>query len=163
MTLPLAQIVHQSAGRVRLRIPALRGNRDFFARVAAELPPAPDCTLLSYNPVSASLLFGGGATPAAVTAAGAAAGLFRIDDAPTVVMPLARRVAEPIRCLDQGIRRRSDGVIDLSGAFFILMVFFGIFELARGNFRTPPWYTLFWYAFGVFSKSVADHYAQLPD
>ena len=166
MSEPIARIVHRSAGRIRLRIAAMRGDRDFFARLAKEFSPVPELTLAECNPVSGSLLFtGAAATPEAVADAGAAAGLFALDIAPRPPVPLARRVAEPIGGLDRGIRRYSEGVIDLSGAFFILMLFFGIFELARGKFRTPPWYTLFWYAFGVFSKSVADHYAEteLPD
>jgi hypothetical protein len=32
----------------------------------------------------------------------------------------------------------------------------GIYQIVRGNFGAPPWYTAFWYAFGVFTKSLID-------
>jgi hypothetical protein len=31
-----------------------------------------------------------------------------------------------------------------------------VVEIMRGNFRMPPWYTAFWYAFGLFTKSMLD-------
>jgi hypothetical protein len=166
MTVPVACIAHLSAGRIRLRIPAMRGDLDFFPRVLHHFAVKPEITPVAFNPVSGGLLFSGANLSLdAVADVAASAGLFVLAGTVKTPVPLARRVAEPIRVIDRTIRSGSEGVLDLSGAFFILMLFFGIFELVRGNFRTPPWYTLFWYAFGVFSKSVADHYAQidLPD
>lgn len=158
---PEARIVHQSEGRVRLRVTSMRGRPDYFAAVAGGFGPGGDLVLAEFNPVSGSMLFTGpGAVAADIAAAAADAGLFTLDLAPQPPVPLAKRVAQPIRGIDRTIRRHSEGALDLPGAFFILMFFFGFYELSVGNFRRPPWYTLFWYAFGVFSKSVADHVAQ---
>lgn len=166
MTLPTGRIVHQSRNRLRVRIPAMRGNTAFFARTIQQFERREELAPAAFNPASASLLFtGAAASSEAVAAFAEQADLFVLNTTPERPVPLARRVAEPIRVVDHTIRIRSEGILDLPGFFFILLLFFGIFELVRGNFRTPPWYTLFWYAFGVFSKSVADHYAQidLPD
>jgi len=32
----------------------------------------------------------------------------------------------------------------------------GLYQILRGNFRAPPWYTAFWYALGIFTKSLSD-------
>jgi len=158
---PEARIVHRSEGRVRLRVAAMRGRPDYFAEVAGRFGPAGNVVLTEFNPVSGSLLFTGpGAAASDIAAAAAEAGLFTLDLAPPPPVPLAKRVAQPIRGIDRTIRRHSEGALDLPGAFFILMFFLGFYELSVGHFRRPPWYTLFWYAFGVFSKSVADHVAQ---
>jgi hypothetical protein len=41
------------------------------------------------------------------------------------------------------------------------LVITGVYQILRGQFRTPPWYTAFWYAFGlltmfVVKKSISD-------
>lgn len=144
----------------------MRGDADFFSRVLQHFAAREEITPVAYNPLSGSLLFTGpGVSAETIAEMALHYELFILADTMKAPVPLARRVAEPIRVVDRSIRINSNGVLDLSGAFFILMLFFGFFELLRGNFRTPPWYTLFWYAFGVFSKSVADHYAQMdfPD
>jgi hypothetical protein len=56
-----------------------------------------------------------------------------------------------------GARRRGIPRVDLPGAVFLALLVFGAVELLRGNWRTPPWYTAFWYAFGLYSKSLIDH------
>jgi hypothetical protein len=50
--------------------------------------------------------------------------------------------------------------VDLPGMVFLSALLIGLYELARGNFRPPPWYTAFWYAFGVYSKSLMDRRAE---
>jgi hypothetical protein len=47
-------------------------------------------------------------------------------------------------------------VLDLPGMIFLSLLAVGLWELAIGNFKRPPWYTAFWYAFGLFSKAIFD-------
>lgn len=156
--IPEARIVHQSEGRVRLRIASMRGRPEYFAGVIQAFERRKKISLVACNPTSGSLLFAGpGAAASEIARAAEGAALFTMDLSPHPPLPLARRVAQPIRGIDRTIRRHSEGALDLPGAFFIVMFFLAFYELSVGNFRRPPWYTLFWYAFGVFSKSVADH------
>jgi hypothetical protein len=59
------------------------------------------------------------------------------------------------------LSRRGDDVFfqDLTSALFAALVIFGISELIRGHWKTPPWYTAFWYAFGGYSKVLLDQAA----
>jgi hypothetical protein len=54
------------------------------------------------------------------------------------------------------VKALSGGELDLSGIIFIALLGFGLWELAIGNFKRPPWYTAFWSAFRLFSKTIID-------
>jgi hypothetical protein len=42
--------------------------------------------------------------------------------------------------------------LNLPGLIFLTLMGVGVFQLATGRRVIPPWYTAFWYAFGVFSR-----------
>ncbi|MGD8664119.1 MAG: hypothetical protein PVH37_29600, partial [Desulfobacterales bacterium] len=52
--------------------------------------------------------------------------------------------------LNNSIRRLTSGDIDLVGTLLLVLLISGLTELIRGNLRMPPWYTAFWYAFGLY-------------
>jgi hypothetical protein len=83
-------------------------------------------------------------------------GLFDLRRKALGTVPLSRRIAEPLSDTNSFLSRTTGGFLDLPGAAFLLLLGVGVFEIVRGNFRTPPWYTAFWYAFGVFTKSIVD-------
>jgi len=157
VTLPIAHVVHHSARRLRLRVPARRGQRAFFEHVPPGFEDEARVQAVRANATSASLLFvGDGTDLGTIGRAGEAAGWFRLAALPPATLPAAQRVAAPIGALDRRLRDLSGGSLDLANGFFLGLLFFGVYELAIGNFRRPPWYTVFWYAFGVFSKTLVD-------
>jgi hypothetical protein len=153
VNLPEAFVAHSSAARIRVRIPGCRRDLKYFAKVRKAALKAP-VEMIRANALTASILFQGRqATADAVAAFGRDNGLFAI--APPAPAPsLARRIASPLATCDRSIKSVSAGQIDLPGALFILLLFTALYEIARGRFRTPPWYTAFWYAFGLFTKAV---------
>lgn len=54
------------------------------------------------------------------------------------------------------IRRSTHGELDVSTLVFLTLVGSGLYQIVRGNFSAPPWYTAFWYALGVFTKSMTN-------
>jgi hypothetical protein len=88
--------------------------------------------------------------------ADAGAKLFRLAPPEGARPSAAGLVTSPVAGADRALKTVTGGVLDLPKAVFLLLVAFGIYELARGNFKKPPWYTAFWYAFGVLSKSILD-------
>lgn len=155
MSSETAVIAHASEGRLRVRIPNRRGDIAYFSRVRQAALKSP-IEVIRPNAVTGSILFhGAGANTEAVAAFGGDHDLFAIQPALPAV-GLAGRVAAPLASCNRQIRMWSSGQIDLPGAFFILLLFTAIYEIAKGRFRTPPWYTAFWYAFGLFTKAVVD-------
>jgi len=63
--------------------------------------------------------------------------------------------------LNQKIQQVTSGRLNLTNGIFLALVIFGVSELIRGNWKTPPWYTAFWYAFGVYSKTLFDQSVSL--
>lgn len=155
--LPEARVTHRSKDRLRLRIPAMRGDAAYFRRVGQELASHWTEGRLEVNPGTGSVLFlGAGSDPDLVARIGRESDLFGLRTEVTLPVPLSRKVAEPIQSLSSKVRTYSGGQLDLPGVAFMLLLGFGLFQIMRGDLRSPPWYTAFWYAFGVFSKSLAD-------
>jgi hypothetical protein len=156
---PTAIVVHSCRGRLRLKIADRRGDDEFFDTIAEAVAGIEGVDRVRVNPAAASLVAEG---PDLKTAALAAAAddqqLFRVvrSDTPPI-RPLAQRVVDPLQVVDAGVARLTGGQINLPGLLFVLLVGTGIYQIARGNFRLPPWYTAFWYGLGMFTKFALDH------
>ncbi|MGD9251026.1 MAG: hypothetical protein PVG19_07365 [Desulfobacterales bacterium] len=155
MKLPQAFVVHSSPERIRIRIPRCRRDLKYFSTVRKAALNAP-IEFIRINALTASILFKGNkATAEAVAEFGEGNRLFAI----TSGMPapsMAKRIAAPLTACDRSLKSISAGQVDLPGTLFILLLFTALYEIARGRFRTPPWYTAFWYAFGLFTKALID-------
>jgi hypothetical protein len=154
--LPTAVICHRSTGRIRIRIPARRGDNDYFAALVDHFKTW-DVDLLKANPVSGSLLISGKHLEVeAVEREAEKAEFFKIAASPPPPESIVKVVTAPIQVTSTFFRKLTGGGADLAGIIFLGLLGFGVYELMRGNFKSPPWYTAFWYAFGIFSKSLAD-------
>ena len=40
--------------------------------------------------------------------------------------------------------------MDLAGILLLFLLIAGMTEILRGKIQMPPWYTAFWYAFGIY-------------
>jgi hypothetical protein len=83
--------------------------------------------------------------------------LFNIQASGNQQKSLSKRLVEPVGALSDSIRQFSKGELDLPGMAFLALLGVGIYQIARGNLRAPPWYTAFWYAMGIFTKSIVDN------
>lgn len=155
--LPEARIKSRLSNRIRLKIDAKKGDAAYFQRIEQKLPESLPEGRVSASALTGSVVIHG--TGLDLDAIGTAAdrqGLFSLTAEKTGVLPLARRVALPIGGVNRQIHDLSGGALDLSGAIFLALLASGLWELAIGNFKRPPWYTAFWYAFGLFSKTIID-------
>ncbi|MCU0560855.1 MAG: hypothetical protein MUD16_11785 [Desulfobacterales bacterium] len=152
---PEAFIAHHSPHRLRIRIPSRRGDAAFFAsvqKVCARSGERPEA-----NPETASLLFvGETAAIDAVAEFGRAQALFDLRTHASPHRPLMHAAVKPVAGLDRSLRLATGGRIDLPSGIFLMLMGFGIYEILRGRFSTPPWYTAFWYAFGLVSMYVIE-------
>jgi hypothetical protein len=156
--LPEAQVCHSSANRVRIRIPGKKGDSGYFKRLQGKLAALKKFETLEVNPATGSILFlGKGADVSSIGDAAESGGLFSFKKELEVrPVPLSRRIALPIQVASDFLTRNTGGLVDLPGLAFVLLLGIGAYQVLRGNLRSPPWYTAFWYAFGVFTKSLAD-------
>jgi hypothetical protein len=160
--LPQASVCHRSAGRLRIRIASRRGDADYFAKVVKDLSGLRQVTHLAANPLTGSVLLLGELLDAGeVDAHARARGLFHLlDPAEAPGVPLMHSLVQPVAGVDRSLRAVSGGKVDLRSAIFLALLGTGIYELVRGRFSAPPWYTAFWYAFGLVSMYVIEKAAQ---
>lgn len=157
MSLPDAQIGHLAPSRLRIRIPSRRKDGRYFERLRKEFLRLERLDRVEVNPVTGSvLLMGSRLDLAAVENYARSKGLFDLRQTKPSSAPVTRKIVEPLGTLSSGMKRITGGRLDLPGLTFILLLVSGVVEIVRGNFRAPPWYTAFWYAFGVFTKSLVD-------
>jgi hypothetical protein len=157
MTLPVAHIGHRTADRLRIRIPSRKGDDAYFREVVSVLSKDGGFGSLDVNPRTASVLIKGPQTDwENILSAGERYALFDLEEAAPKAKPLSQKIAAPFRDLGRSIDRFSGGEVDLAGAVFLGLIGWGVVQLARGNFVSPPWYVAFWYALGIFTKSLVD-------
>ena len=155
--LPEATTKSRLSHRVRLQIRTQKGNAAYFQRVEKTLQKAfPEHTFAVSVLTGSVVIQDADIDLDAIKQAAEEKKLFVIPSEEKAVVPLAKRIALPIRGANRQIRTVSGGALDLGGALFLALLAFGLWELAVGNFKRPPWYTAFWYAFGLFSKTIID-------
>jgi len=154
MTNPEAVVVHKMVGRIRIRVPSKRGDAGYFGSVRDTLSTLEGVEGVEVTPYTASILVRGSATVGAVTDAAKSRGLFSLKEERAVkVTTFHDAVAERVGALDERIKTATGATFDLPGLAFAALMGAGIYQIARGNFAAPAWYTAFWYALGIFGKS----------
>jgi hypothetical protein len=152
LELPQAFIGHHSHDRLRIRIASRRGDNAYFAKVLKNLSGLQKFKHITATPLTGSVLFmAEGLNPEKIAAHARDQQLFDLTTAEPSSLPLMHRMAQPLERLDRSLRTITAGKIDLPSGIFFALLGTGIYQLARGRFSTPPWYTAFWYAFGLFS------------
>ena len=154
---PRALVVYRGPERVRVRIAERRGDTGYYRDVAGKLADALVPLQIDVNAHTASVLITGSTVDVpALAAAAMAQGLFRLENTALRKPILSMNVATPLQSANRTVKQWSGGALDLPGGLFAVLVLFGIFELLRGNWKTPPWYTALWYAFGLYSRALFD-------
>ena len=154
---PEATIKSRTAGRVRFAIQARRGDAAYFTKIERVLGESLAYRRIAVSALTGSLVMEDNALELdRVLAVAAERHLFAVPSAVPTVQPMAHRAAVSIRGANRTIQNLSGGVLDLPGTIILALLSYGLWELATGRFRRPPWYTAFWYAFGLFTKTIVD-------
>ncbi len=157
--MPIALVTHKTRNRIRLRIPSRRRDGFYFDALARRLSSDLPDWAVDVNILTGSVLIKGEALEIdPLIQLGRKHHLFSIESDIQQNRSVALSVTAPLHSADRQIKQVTGGRIDLTGAIFISLLVYGIIELIRGNWRSPPWYTAFWYAFGLYSKSWVDNH-----
>ncbi|MFP4531908.1 MAG: HMA2 domain-containing protein [Desulfobacterales bacterium] len=157
MGLPIGKIVHFTSGRIRIRMPEKKNDQGFFESLEKSLKKIPEMKTIRSNPITASLLVEGDFTDARqVTDLLESKKLFQLDIPKADGTPLRQKVYQAFTASNKFAKERSRGELDLPILIFLMLVGTGIYQLMRSEVKLPPWYTAFWYALGIFTKSLMD-------
>lgn len=150
-------VVHKTPTRLRIKLKDGRIPQSLISIIEAHLSSLPGVESVRVNPLTSSILLQGSN--------------LQIDDvlntlsnsfpvkveSPKPLHPVQRAV-QPFIDLDQTLRKITGGEVGLAEAGFLVLLSIGALQILRGNITAPPWYTAFWYAFGVFSRELVARY-----
>jgi hypothetical protein len=157
LMLPEAHLGHRTANRLRIRVPSQKGNPSYFSELKDAFSRYRKFEHLEVNPHTGSfLLIDENLDVGAVVKYAEEKSLFTVQKSKKNPEPLSQRLAKPVRDLSASLDRFTGGELDLPGMAFLALLSAGVYQILKGNFRSPPWYTAFWYALGIFTKSIID-------
>jgi hypothetical protein len=159
MRLPGAYICHHSSQRLRIKITSRRGQADYFEELKEGLAALQTYDSVEVNALTGSVLIVDPHVDIETIAEYAKAEqLFDLAHQNHLRSPMTTQLVSHLETLDTSIRRLSTGEMDLAGILLLTLLISGLAELLKGNIRMPPWYTAFWYAFGIYKlASVVNH------
>jgi len=140
--LPSAFVSHQVPGRVRLRVPAMRHQEDYFARMREQLASIPGLRRLTTNTRTASVLIEYVGEIEPLEAIGPRLSLFTLEQRPHP-HSLSELLYSVTSAPDQLIKKVTDGRVDAAGLTAIALTGLGISQFVRGH-GLPAGWTLIW-------------------
>jgi hypothetical protein len=158
-----AYVTHVTAERLRIKIPSRRRNAEFFATLRDSLAKIEGVESVATNPVTASILITHRTTIDAILEHGRVNNLFTLRKNSPRQTILHKTVTDGFSSLDNRIRKFTQGAFDGGGLAFLALAGIGIYQIGRGNFAAPAWYTAFWYAMNTFLKSNRGNSEDAPE
>ncbi|MGC2423010.1 MAG: HMA2 domain-containing protein [Nitrospirota bacterium] len=150
---PSAHISHATKGRVRFKIPSKKGNARFFTNIKDVLEKNAKVAGVEINPVTGSVLVIHKTDTNSIIKLAESNKFFKLAQRR---QQIANNLVESFKSLDDKLKSATDGELDLPTTSFLTLAGVGIYEIARGNFAAPAWYTAFWYALNIFLKARPD-------
>ena len=156
---PEAQIGHMMPGRLRLKIPARKGDSNYLGAVVKELASVPGIEKVSMNPDTASILIIHKLEMGELKKNLTSSDYFRLAQLPeaqTAKLGPGSLHGDVKRCfsgVSSEIERLTGRTLNVSEMAFLGLLGAGTLQIGSGNLTAIPWYTAFWYALNIFLKS----------
>jgi hypothetical protein len=141
---------------MRVRVPSRRGDPAYFSTVEETLRSLTGVEGVEADPLTGGILILHRIDPGAIVDYAAQKALFlaREEEAKKAGGTVMHDVlGAPFASFSRRIMAFTGNAADLSGLAVLALLSVGVYQIARGNFGAPAWYTAFWYALGIFNKS----------
>jgi hypothetical protein len=161
--IPEAHASHRMPCRLRVKIPSKKGDVSYFSALAERLSECPAVQEIRVNPRIGSALILHKGDAKTVSEFAKEHDVFHLKRAKRAQKTLFAEVAHTFGGYNRNLRKWTDGELDIQSLVFLSLVVSGIWEIARGNLTMPAWYTAFYYALGVFTRSQVDEWEEGGD
>lgn len=158
MTLPSAHIAHQIPGRVRIRVPCMQGDREYFKRLKTQLSTVAGVNDATVNPQTGSLLLKHeySASIDDIKSRARKEVLFDLVDQTSSPPP---SIAEGLHLgigssLDKAIKRRTSGAANLRALLVFTLILLALRQALHGQILGPA-VSLLVYAFEILERPTA--------
>jgi hypothetical protein len=170
----LVELLHAIPGRIRLRVPEIKGNparaREVEQQVGRlkvvrriEVSPITGSVLVTYDPDdSASLAEVGRLFHPGLDLATVATLPDPVPEVDAVTPSVVDGVMRNLRAINANVRATTGG-LDLRILLPVTLILLGIKAWVTDREKTPGWYNYFWFAFGTFCtlnrRATSEHWA----
>lgn len=148
--LPHAQVSHITSERLRVKIPSKKGDIAYFSSLKDQFSKYSGIETVEVNSVTGSVLFIHAMDIKAMADYAEENGLFKLGNLGPPSTSLSWAISESLKESDRRMKHFSGGTLDFPGLVFLGLIGAGLYQAIRGNFTPIPWYTAFWYGFGVY-------------
>ena len=151
--IPEAVLSHTTPGRFRLKVRSRKGDAAYFSSVKEHFAHFEGVSQVEANALTGSVLLTFGGDLKSIGAFAEEKSLFRLKMLTPVPASMSHNVTRAFIDFDKRIKSLTGNELDVPGIAFLTLLGFGIYEIGRGNFAAPAWYTAFWYALNIFLKT----------
>lgn len=156
-------MVHQAPGRLRIKVPSKRCDSEYFSRLEECFSGQAGVECIAVNPATGSALFTGEPDARPIAHYGMKCGLFKLRKPKRPSHTLFDSVAATFKSGNDQLRKFTEGHIDIPSLVFLTLLGSGLYQVFRGNVSAPAWYTAFYYALGIFTKTKVDEFDEGED
>jgi len=149
-------VSHRMSHRLRIKIPSRKGDESYFSRLRERLAECPGIEHVRVNPGIGTTLIVHSCTTKELVEFAKKKHLFELKRVVRAPATLFGNMAKTFEGYNKNLRTWTDGELDIQSLVFLSLLVSGIWEVARGNLTMPAWYTAFYYALGVFTRSQMD-------
>jgi hypothetical protein len=159
--LPEAFVTHASQGRVRVKIPEKKKDRDYFSQLKNYLVPLPGVVKVETNSLTGSVLvlhsldFNTLDDLRTMSQYSEMMGLFKLAEPGAASVSLAQGLAGAVAGVNQGVKGVTGGFVDLPTLGIAGLLGVGIWQISRGEVAVPA-LTALWYASSILRNQWAD-------
>ncbi len=154
--IPEAHISHRMERRFRIKLPTKKGDTRFFSNLREQVSRWPGVEEITVNPQLGSALILYKGNIGTLFESAKKNELFQINKNKPQKSTIFENVAATFQGYNKSLRQITNGELDIPSLVFLSLVISGIWQIARGNVAMPAWYTAFYYALAVFSRTNVD-------
>lgn len=163
--LPEAHVRHSIPGRIRLRIPSKKGDPYFFGEMYKQLSLCEGIRRVEVNSMTGSILIIHDVAIETIAAFSRQNNLFTIEEPKRFGVRgretyLARKISETFRAVNHKVVVSTGGFANIADLLVLALIGLSVYQISKGNFIAPAWYTALWYAMNIFMKSASSRAAE---
>lgn len=148
-----AFLSHVIPCRVRLKIPSKKGDLLYFKSLKEQISKYEYIEKVEVNHVSGSVLIIHKTKIEKIAEYAKEKNIFNLKSNKQHLSNFNRTVSKAFEDINRKVKKFTGGDIDIGGIAFLILIGVGFYQISRGNFAAPAWYTAFWYALNIFLKS----------
>lgn len=151
--IPDAFLSHRISGRARLRIPSKKRDFYYFRSLKEHMSECRGIETIEVNPVSGSILIVHASDIDKIAEYARDRNIFNLKNDTPDPADIHYTVSKAFKDINRKIKGITGGGMDIASTAFLTLLGLGVYQIIRGNFAAPAWYTAFWYALNIFLKS----------